>query len=85
MFDSIRGLNPMLIVGSIFSTFFLYCGLVVFCYALFILIAGAGYFLLRSWVLGYIFLFVCSYQALIGAHLLGRFYWKYQDKLNWEV
>jgi hypothetical protein len=29
MFDSIRALNPVLIIGSIFSTFFLYCGLVI--------------------------------------------------------
>jgi len=85
MFDSLRALNPMLIIASIFSTFFLYCGLVMFCYGLCMLIAVAAYFLLRSWVLGYLFLFISSYLALVGAHLLGRFYWKYQDKLNWEL
>lgn len=85
MFDSIRALNPMLIIASIFSTFFLYCGLVILCYALCMAAAAAGHFLVRSWILGYLFLFVFFYLALIGAHLLGRFYWKYQDKLNWEV
>jgi len=25
------------------------------------------------------------YLAMIGAHILGRFYYKYQEKLNWEV
>ena len=85
MFDSLRALNPMLIISSIFSTFFLYCGLVIFCYGLCTAAAAAGYFLLRSWILGYLFLFVFFYLVLIGAHLLGRFYWKYQDKLNWEV
>lgn len=25
------------------------------------------------------------YLAMIGAHILGRFYCKYQEKLNWEV
>jgi hypothetical protein len=25
------------------------------------------------------------YLALVAAHLLGRFYWHYQDKLRWEV
>ncbi len=85
MFDSVRALNPILIIGSIFSTFFLYCGLVVFCYGLCVLIAAAAQFLLRSWTLGYLFLFVFFYLALIGGHLLGRFYWKYKDKLNWEV
>jgi len=85
MFDSISALNPVLIIGSIFSTFFLYCGLVIFCYGLCTAAAAAADFLLRSWTLGYLFLFVFFYLALIGAHLLGRFYWKYQDKLNWEV
>jgi hypothetical protein len=85
MFDSIRTLNPVLIIGSIFSTFFLYCGLVIFCYGLCTAAAAAGYLLLRSWILSYLFLFVFFYLVLIGAHLLGRFYWKYQDKLNWEV
>jgi len=83
MFDSIRVLNPMLIIGSIFSTFFLYCGLVIFCYGLCTAAAAAADFLLQSWTLGYLFLFVFFYLALIGAHLLGRFYWKYQDKLYW--
>jgi len=85
MFDSLRALNPMLVIRSIFSTFFLYCGLVIFCYGLCMAVAVAGYFLLQSWILGYLFLFVSFYLALIGAHLLGRFYWRYQDKLNWEV
>jgi predicted Zn finger-like uncharacterized protein len=25
------------------------------------------------------------YLAMIGAHILGRFYYKYQEKLNWDV
>jgi hypothetical protein len=25
------------------------------------------------------------YLMMVIAHLLGRFYWKYQDKLNWAV
>ena len=29
MFDSIRALNPILLIGSILSTFFQYCGLVL--------------------------------------------------------
>lgn len=85
MFDSLRPLNPILIIGSICSTFFQYCGLVIFCYALWLVIPMAGYFLMRLWILGYLFLVVAFYLALILAHLLGRFFWKYQDKLNWEV
>jgi hypothetical protein len=25
------------------------------------------------------------YLMLVAAHLLGRFYWKYEERLNWEV
>jgi hypothetical protein len=25
------------------------------------------------------------YLVFVSGHLLGRFYWKYQDKLKWEV
>jgi phage FluMu protein Com len=85
MFDSLRGLSPRLILASIFSTFFQYCGLVIFWCGLCLLIAVAGFLLLRLWILGYVFLVVAFYLALILAHLLGRFFWKYQDKLNWEV
>jgi hypothetical protein len=85
MFDSLRAINPILVIGSIRSTFFQYCGLVVFCYALCLSIPLAAYFLLRVWTLGYVFLLIFFYLTLILAHLLGRFFWKYEDKLNWEV
>jgi len=93
MFDSIGGLNPILLIGSIFSTFFQYCGLVL-------LITGI--------VLGFraismiqtndvqratftmiliegIFSAILLYITLVVAHLLGRFFWLNQKKLNWEV
>ena len=41
--------------------------------------------LLRLWILGYLFMLVAFYLGLILAHLLGRFGYKYHDKLNWEV
>jgi len=85
VFDSLRALNPILVAGSICRTFIQYCGLVMLFYALCLLISFAAYFLLRVWFLGYLFLFIYFYLALILSHLLGRFYWKYQEKLNWEV
>jgi hypothetical protein len=85
VFDSVRGVNPILVISSIFSTFFQYCALVIFCYTFFLLIPLAGYLLLRLWILGYLFMFVAFYLGLILAHLLGRFGWKYRDRLNWEV
>lgn len=85
VFDSVWGVNPILVIGSIFSTFFQYCALVIFCYVFLMLIPLAGYFLRRVWILGYLFMLVAFYLGLILAHLLGRFRWKYRDKLNWEV
>ncbi len=93
MFDSISGLNPFLLIGSIFSAFFQYCGLVL-------LITGI--------VLGFkaiptiqtdstqqetismiflesIFYAILLYITFVVAHLIGRFYWRNQEKLNWEV
>jgi DNA-directed RNA polymerase subunit RPC12/RpoP len=94
MFDSIRGLNPVLLLGSIFSTFFQYCGLVLLVIAIFfsftklISMLGlegeqqpSGVILLA----GGVFYFIGLYIVFVIAHLIGRFYWRYQDKLNWEV
>jgi uncharacterized membrane protein len=36
-------------------------------------------------MLGSVFYFILLYIFFVVAHLLGRFYWRYQDKLNWEV
>jgi hypothetical protein len=85
MFDSFSGLNPLLLIPSIFSTFFRYCALILlFCFF--------GCFLARftfglSWsrFLNYVPLAVTIYLLMVAAHLLGRFYWRYQDKLYWEV
>jgi len=85
MFDSFRALSPVLIIGSIFSTFFQYCGLVVFFYALSLLVPLITHTLPQSWILGHIIRLASFYQAMVAAHLLGRFGWRYQEKLNWQV
>jgi DNA-directed RNA polymerase subunit RPC12/RpoP len=95
IFDSVRGLNPALIIRSITSTFLPYCGLVVLFYGLGILfvigIVGSmsagravGSFLspiltLFSILVGFI------WMSFVAGHLLGRFYWRYQEKLDWKV
>ena len=94
MFDSIRGLNPVLLLGSIFSTLVYYCGLVLLVAA----IVLAVVFLTdvqgtekveQNWIskmfLVMLFNSITFYATFVVAHLLGRFYWRYQDKLNWEV
>ncbi|MHC4426428.1 MAG: TFIIB-type zinc ribbon-containing protein [Planctomycetota bacterium] len=86
MFDSIHGVNPVLIIRSIASTFFQYCGLVLFLYALSILytlILSVG----PQWsITTYIFSnIIFIWMLLVAGHLLGRFYWRYENKLYWEV
>jgi len=84
MFDSLCGLNPLLLIGSIFSTFFPYCGLVLIPGAVVLIVKAAPKTQsgsLVTFVSGYL----AMYILLVVAHLLGRFYWRYQEKLNWEV
>ncbi len=84
MFGSLTALNPLLLIPSIFSAFFQYCGLVLlFCGIVFI-----TQFALRaeeSQIINVFAFCTLPYLMMVEAHLLGRFYWKYQEKLNWEV
>jgi hypothetical protein len=85
MFDSVRGLNPILLIGSIISTFLPYCAMVlVFVSATFLIVQErpntSG-----SSVLTFIVYCVGIYLAIVAAHLLGCFYHRYEQELNWEV
>jgi hypothetical protein len=85
MFDSFDGLNPFVLVGSIFSTFFQYCGLVLlFCFFGYMLAIFTSR-LPWSGFLNYVPFTVIVYMPMVAAHLLGRFYWRYQEKLYWDV
>ncbi len=85
MFESIGGLNPVLLVGSILSTLVPYCLLVPLCYTLILLFPYAVYFVKVIGLPGYLLLFATYYVWLVLAHLLGRFYWKYEERLNWAA
>jgi phage FluMu protein Com len=85
MFDSFSGLNPILILGSIFRTFFPYCAIVVVFLLDGFLTIIIKFAATQSWVLSFLIDCIRLYLALVGAHLLGRFYWRYQEKLRWEV
>jgi len=91
MFGSLRGLNPLLIVRSLLCTFVPYCCLIVLLCVLWLPVV-----LIRKFIVTQVVSFQSSlflylprtvgiYLMLVGAHLLGRFYWRYQEKLNWEV
>jgi hypothetical protein len=84
VFDSMAGLDPRLIYKSISNMFWQYCGLVLLFVAAVLLIGVLGQKVKES---GHLVILVrCAgiYLIFVAAHLLGRFYWKYQEKLNWE-
>jgi len=91
MFDSISGLNPVLLIGSIVSTFFQYCGLVFLIGGVILIFAAMTTMetdqtqpaSVPALLLGGVFNSLFLYAVFIVAHLLGRFYWRYQEKLNW--
>jgi len=85
MFDSLRGLNPILLIGSIFNTFLPYCAMVlVFVSAAFLIVQERPN-TRGSDVLAFIVYCVGIYLAMVVAHLLGWFYNRYEQELNWEV
>jgi hypothetical protein len=85
MHESLGGLNPLLLLRSVLRTLVPYCFLVPFCYGLCLLLPVAVRYLFKIWVLGYLLLFLAYYQLLVLAHLLGRFYWRNEERLNWDT
>jgi hypothetical protein len=85
LFDSLRALNPILIIASIFNVFLPYCGLVLLFFAVCGLIAMILVIMPQSFIISYILSAVCIYLTMIMAHLLGRFCYQYRERLNWEV
>ncbi len=85
LFDSALGLNPRLLIRSISSTFFPYFRLVVLFITSIVLLSIVYMQVEDSPLWVFILRSVGIYIAFIAAHILGRFYWRYQDKLNWEV
>lgn len=85
MFRSSAAFNPFLWIMSILSTFFQYCSLVLFfCVLGWLASMIVSYFqgaLLFAYLLNAAFI----YLVMVGAHLLGRFYYLNSKKLNWEV
>jgi len=85
IFESWEGLNPFLLIGSILSTFLPYTAMILtFVTAVFLIIQTAPnpkvshlvFFV--TWLAG-------VYLAMVVAHLLGWFYHRYEEKLNWDV
>ncbi len=87
MHESLRGLNPLLIARSILRTLWQYLLLVPFCYALCLIVPLAYGLILKPlyWHFSYALQAVAFCQMLIMAHLLGRFYFKNEERLYWDT
>jgi hypothetical protein len=91
MFDSYRGMNPLVIVSSIYRTIAPYCGMILLLCVLWLPVVLIRIFIVTQVVTFqanlYLYLprAVSIYLMLVGAHLMGRFYWRYQERLNWDI
>ena len=85
VFDSFTGLNPIFVIGSIFSVLVPYCCIVVVYFGLGFLLTKIGPLWKESRELAYISIGGLFYLLLVAGHLLGRLYFRYQEKLNWQI
>lgn len=85
MFRSTAAFNPFVWIMSILSTFVQYCGLVLFFCILGWLVSGIMSSFQGSLFFSFLFNAIFIYLAMVGAHLLGRFYYLNSETLNWEV
>jgi hypothetical protein len=88
LFDSFNALNPILIIGSIFRTLLPYCGMVLFFYAGALLFMEIDSPVNRFWLLPtvlFLIKVVQLYMIIVAVGLLGRFFHRFEKKLNWEV
>ncbi len=96
--SSIEGLNPILLIRSVASTFVQYIGLVILLNGViliyYFLLASSFFAMMRrgsqeAAFVGPIFVGLILgglgffWLLLVLAHILGRFYWRYEHKLNW--
>jgi len=83
--DSFAGLNPVLIIGSALNTILPYSGIVAIYFGIGFLFTLAGPFWREAREVFYISIAGIFYLLLVAGHLLGRFYFKYQEKLSWDA
>jgi hypothetical protein len=87
--DSVSALNPLFLLGSIWRVLGPYLCLLLGTGVVVGLFWRAGGGMTRRLappvVLPLLHVLVGSYATLILAHLLGRFYWRYRDRLDWGI
>jgi DNA-directed RNA polymerase subunit RPC12/RpoP len=81
-FDSLWGASPLLVLPSIVRVLGPYCGLV---FAMYVLTGLAGGLMYLTGRPGGVWFArpPIIYVLLVQTHLLGRFYWRYQERLGW--
>lgn len=87
MFDCLGALNPLLIIPSIFSTFFQYCLVVVLFSVPIVLIVGTLIVGAMAPILPVLIVIqaMASYLLIVAAGTLGWFFHKNEEKLRWDV
>lgn len=83
--DSFAGLNPVRIVRSALNTLLPYSCIVAIFFGIGFLFTLAGPFWSEVREMFYISIAGIFYLLLVAGHLLGRFYFKYQEKLSWDT
>jgi len=85
LFDSLSALNPVGLIWSILKTIPFYLGLLLIIAAVtspfIFILSRAG----NSSFIGFISILFLSYISMVFAHLLGRFYYRYQNILKWDI
>lgn len=87
MFDTNEALNPPLIIVSIVSTFLPYCGIVLLFavpIALTVILSYIGKTTIDLLIL-LVIRAASLYLYMVDACLLGRFFYKNEEKLRWDV
>jgi len=88
LFDSFDALNPLLIVRSVFSIFVPYCGLIIILFVssyICLKINSRFYSFHPLPIVPFFLRAIQLYMIFVTVGLLGRFYHRYEKKLNWEV
>lgn len=88
LFDSFSALNPILIGGSILRTFVPYCGMVLlFCGGalLFVKFGLRLYGFWRPPTVPFLLRLVQLYMIFVAIALLGSFYQRHKDRLDWAA
>ncbi|MBL7215437.1 MAG: hypothetical protein ISS71_07140 [Phycisphaerae bacterium] len=87
IFDTVNALNPVLIIASIFSTFFSYLVVVLSFFVPVLLFFGL--LMLKGSSVNLLLLLLIRvaglYLLMMDAYLLGRFFYNNEEKLRWDV